>query len=278
MSRIAFVTGAASGIGRAVSEALAQRGDTVVLADINEAEAKAAVHAINGRGCGTAIAVALDVREPGQVADAVDLVVRDHGRLDLMFNNPGIGVGGPVEELSLEHWDRIIDVNLRGVINGVRAAYPILVRQGHGHILNTASLAGLVPAPFLTPYATTKHAVVGLSLSLRAEAALHGVRVSVLCPGVIDTPLIDSQGPDDLPTVVDRGSARELLVQSGGKPYAPDRLAQDVLRGLEANRAIIVSPRSAQAVWRLFRLSPSLVMRRSSQIVRGVAAQAMEKT
>ena len=187
MSRIAFVTGAASGIGQALSAALAQRGDTVVLADINEAGAKEVAPDINGHGRGKAIAIGLDVRESGQVAEAIDFVVRDHGRLNLMLNNAGIGVGGPVEELSPEHWDRIIDVNLRGVINGVHAADPVMIRQGHGHIL----------------------------------------------------------------------------------PPIPRRA--------NANRAIIVSPMTAQVGWRLFRLSPSLVMRRSSHIVRSLAAQAMEK-
>ena len=131
--------------------------------------------------------------------------------------------------------------------------------------------------PVMFRYATTKHAVVGLTLSLRTEAAMGGVRVSLLCPGVIEKPLIDSEDPDDLPPIPRRANAREQSVRSAGKPHAPDRLAQDALRGRDANRAIIVSPMTAQVGWRLFRLSPSLVMRRSSHIVRSLAAQAMEK-
>ena len=267
MSRIALVTGAASGIGRALSHALALRGDTVVVADINEAGANQVAEEINRLGVGKASGVPLDVTSPEQVAGAVDLVTRDHGRLDLMVNNAGIGAGGPVEALTLADWDRVIDVNLRGVINGVHAAYPVMLGQGHGHILNTASLSGLAPSPFLTPYSATKHAVVGLTLSLRTEAALRGVRVSVLCPGVVDTPLI----------VANDARSRELLVKSAGRPYPADRLAQDVLRGIDSNRAIIVAPMTAQLVWWLFRASPGLAMRRSSSIVRRLAAQARER-
>ena len=90
-----------------------------------------------------------------------------------------------------QHWDRIIDINIRGVIHGVHAVYPGMVARGSGHIINTASVAGLAPAPLLVPYATTKHAVVGLSISLRAEAAAYGVKVSVLCPSAIETPILD---------------------------------------------------------------------------------------
>ncbi len=278
MSRIALVTGAASGIGLALSRALASHGNTVVLADLDETGAVDAAASINSLGHGLAIPRALDVRDADQCAAVVSDVHLTYGRLDLMVNNAGVGIGGPVEELSLDHWNHVIDINLRGVINGVRAVYPLMIQQGHGHILNTASLAGLVPAPYLTPYATTKHAVVGLSLSLRAEAALHGVNVSVLCPGVIDTPILDSRNPSHLPTTPDRGTSRELLVKSAGKPYDPDLLALDVLRGLAANRAIIVAPRNARFVWRLFRLSPALVMRRSGDIIRGLAGRTTEST
>ena len=100
-------------------------------------------------------------------------------------------MGGSTHELDSSHWDRIIDINIKGVVNGVLTAYPLMVAQGDGHIVNTASGAGLAPAVLTVAYTTTKHAVVGLSTALRPEAALHGVRVSVLCPGAVDTPILD---------------------------------------------------------------------------------------
>src|SRR5437763_50829 len=164
--RVAFVTGGASGIGRAISGALVARGDRVVVSDINASGAAAVARELEARGPGSATSVGLDVADPRGFEQAVAAAHAEHGRLDLLFNNAGIGVGGPVEELALAHWERTIDVNLRGVMHGVRAAYPLMIEQGFGHIVNTASLAGLLPFPFGVPYAMTKHAVVGLSVSL----------------------------------------------------------------------------------------------------------------
>src|SRR6202163_4861972 len=252
--KVAVVTGAASGIGRALSGALPRRGATVVLADIDEAGAKAAADALAAGPPGRVSAVALDVTDAEAVASLVERVAHDHGHLDFLFNNAGITVAGPVSELTLAHWNRTIDVNLRGVVHGVVAAYPLMVRQGRGHIVNTASMAGLLPAPMLTPYGMTKHGVVGLSTSLRMEGAAHGVRVSVVCPGVIDTPLLDKGNPPDLPAVTAVPNARGLLTSTIGRAYPAAALAEDVLDGVARNRPIIVAPRHARVFWRLYRL------------------------
>jgi NAD(P)-dependent dehydrogenase (short-subunit alcohol dehydrogenase family) len=258
--RVAIVTGGGSGIGAALVRAMTARGATIVIADIDEAAAKAVAAELSG-----VTTVTLDVRDAGAVADVVSQTAAEHGHLDYMFNNAGIAVGGMVEELTLDHWNRVIDVNLRGVIHGVHAAYPIMLRQGSGHIVNTASLAGLVPGPGLAPYDAVKHAVVGLSLSLRAEAAGRGVRVSAICPGFVDTPLLGRVN-SDLPqtgAVMDA----EQLAKRFGKLYQAESLAQDVLRGLERNDALIVAPASARVAWRLSRYAPGMLMRR---IIKGV--------
>ena len=151
----------------------------------------------------------------------------------------------------------------------MQAAYPLMLRQGHGHIVNTASLAGLLPGPGMAPYATTKWAVVGLSLSLRGEAARRGVRVSVVCPGGVDTPILDKGMPADLPRVptAEVTDARAAITRmSGGRLYGADALAADVLRGIDRNRAVIVAPRHAWVLWRLMRLSPGLVLRLQTAI------------
>ena len=134
----------------------------------------------------------VNVRQAAGVQALVDDTVRQHGRLDYIFNNAGIGVGGEIRDLTVEHWRAAININLLGVIHGVAAAYPIMVRQRAGHIVNIASLAGVITSPGLAPYAMTKGAVVALTRALRAEAAALGVRASVVCPGFVDTAIFDN--------------------------------------------------------------------------------------
>lgn len=263
MARVAIVTGGGSGIGQALSTALVRRGDLVTVADIDGEAAEATAGRLDATGPGTASAATVDVRDAAAVTALVNGTVERHGRLDLIFNNAGVGIGGPVEDLSVAHWDRVIDVNLRGVVHGVQAAYPVMVRQGFGHIVNTASLAGLVPVPRNAPYGTTKWAVVGLSLSLRTESATKGVRVSVVCPGGVDTPLLDARMPADLPAVPSREGidVRALITKaSGGKLLSPETLAAHVMRGVDRNRAIIVAPLRVRILWWLMRLSPAATM------------------
>lgn len=251
MATVAIVTGGGSGIGEALCRALAARGDTVVVADIDGASAERVAGEIGAR----ASASKVDVRDAAAVQALVDDTVERHGRLDIMVNNAGIAVGGDALELTLAHWDRIIDVNLRGVVHGVHAAYPVMARQRSGHIVNTASMAGLTAPAYLAPYVAVKHAVVGLSLSLREEAKVHGVGVTAVCPFWVDTPILDSTGPDDLPKPASlQGGVREAAAKMG--IYPPDKLAQDVIRGIDRDKALVVAPRQGRIAWRLARLSP----------------------
>ena len=269
--QVAIVTGGGSGIGAALVRALTVRGAMVVIADIDEVGAKSVSDSVRADG-GTVSTAVLDVRDSAAVADLVNQTAAEHGALDLMFNNAGIAVGGLVEELTLDHWDRVLDVNVRGVVHGVHAAYPLMLRQGHGHIVNTASLAGLVPGPSLAPYAAAKHAVVGLSLSLRAEGASRGVRVSAVCPGFVDTPLLGRVNPG-LPQT-QTGANAAALARLLGRLYEADPLAQDVLAGVERNRALIVAPRSARIAWRMTRYAPGVTMRTIIAGVRRGEAEA----
>jgi NAD(P)-dependent dehydrogenase (short-subunit alcohol dehydrogenase family) len=262
--RVAIVTGGGSGIGAALVRALTGQGARVVIADVDESGGKA----VAAQSDGLADVAVVDVRDAEAVASLVRDAVAEHGRLDLMFNNAGIAVGGRVDELTLEHWDRVIDVNLRGVVHGVHAAYPVMLEQRSGHIVNTASLAGLVPAPMLAPYAATKHAVVGLSLALRAEAADRGVRVSAVCPGFVDTPLLDRVNAG-LPQT-ELGSDDAARARLAGRLYQADALARDVLRGIARNQAIIVAPASARAAWRMTRYAPRASMRGVAALIRRV--------
>jgi len=261
--QVVLITGAGSGIGRALAIAFARHGAKVTVTDLDGAAAERVA-----AQCGaSARAVELDVRDAAAVEREVRACVDAGGRLDVMVNNAGIGVGGETYELGVAHFDRVLDVNVRGVVHGVMAAYPRMVKQGSGRIVNVASLAGLGPAPFLTAYSMSKHAVVGLSTSLRAEGAGLGVSVNVLCPAAVETPLLDADNPADLPRPSWRPDLRAFLTKLAGPPYPVDRLADDALVALARNRGVIVLPGRARALWRLGRLAPWLVEKGSIDAV-----------
>ncbi len=259
--RTALVTGGASGIGAALTKALVGAGSRVVCTDLDGAAASDV--AARAAGPGSASGAALDVTDAAAVQAAVDDLVDDTGRIDLLFNNAGILFGGPTEQLTLGQWNLIIDVNLRGVVHGVAAAYPHMIAAGRGQIVNTASLAGLVPGGLVTSYSATKHAVVGLSLALRSEALAHGVGVTVVCPGVIETPMLDKGGVGGFD-----GRTFFPAARSKRGAYSADRLAHDMLAGVSANRAMVVTPGNARLVWRLARTSPAFMERMGARTAR----------
>ncbi|GAA3809185.1 SDR family oxidoreductase [Nocardioides panacisoli] len=260
LRKTAIVTGAGSGIGAALTRALVAAGAHVVCTDIDLTAAKATAGA--AKGYGHADAVRLDVTDGDAVQALVDSVVADHGRLDLMFNNAGICLLGDTEDLSLQQWNAIIDVNIRGVVHGVHAAYPQMLRQGGGHLVNTASMGGLMAGGLLTSYVMTKHAVVGLSLALRTEAASRNVGVTVVCPAAVETPMLDKGeiGPV-------RGRDYYLKGQGIKHPVDPDVLAGKVLAAVTANRPLVVEPVQARIAWRIGRLSPAFVLRSGARFV-----------
>ncbi|MFO1081950.1 MAG: SDR family NAD(P)-dependent oxidoreductase [Reyranellaceae bacterium] len=248
--QVAVVTGAASGIGLAVTEALAARGLAVAMIDF-EHEALSAAHAgLADRG----LAVTADVCDVTDAAAmhalAVSLAER-HGRLDLVVNNAGVGgVLGPLWHSRPEDWTWTFGANVHGVVNGLRAFLPALLRQGSGHVVNVASLAGLTAPPFLSPYVASKHAVVGLSESLAAELQAIGsaVRVSVACPGHVasrirqsernrrDQPRQPRATPPDLLARLEAGFTQAL-----GEAMPAADFARLLLEGIEADRSMILT-------------------------------------
>lgn len=252
----AIVTGGGSGIGAALCRALAGAGAEVVCTDIDDAAAERTAEPLGARWR------QLDVTDAAAVADCVAEVTGRAGRLDLMFNNAGITWGGDTELLTLQQWNAIIDVNIRGVVHGVAAAYPLMVQQGHGHIVNTASMAGLAAAGQITSYVMSKHAVVGLSLALRSEAAGRGVGVLAICPTAVETPILDKGAVGGF---VGRDFYR-MGQRSAGFADADD-LAADTLRAIERNKALLVWPRQARTAWRVARYAPGLLQRMSIRFV-----------
>ncbi len=268
-NRTVIITGAASGIGKALAERLARRGDHLVLVDIDQdalIDVAQAVHSVAQARGGSARVEHADCRDAARIEAIVADTWQRHGRVDVMVNNAGIGLGGATEELTVEHWQRVFDVNISGVMHGVVAAYPRMLAEGSGQIVNVASLAGLFPAPYLAAYSASKHAVVGMSLSLAAEATGTGVSVTCVCPGFTDTPILDSTGPQDLPQTSMATGARGYAAGIPGGLYDVESLAADIERGIDQRAAMVVTPRAARWMWRLMRVSPQLGLRLSADV------------
>jgi NAD(P)-dependent dehydrogenase (short-subunit alcohol dehydrogenase family) len=272
MQQVAVITGAGSGIGRSLAKAFSDRGVAVVLAGRNPGPLNAVAAGLHAQGR-NALTFPADVRDAGAVESLVEAAKGEYGRIDYMVNNAGIGMGGEMQEFTEDHWNRVIDINLRGVIHGINAAYPIMLRQGFGHIVNMSSFSGLCPSPLLVPYATVKHAVVGMSVSLRGEAKSRGVRVSAVCPGPVDTPMLDSAGETDLPKSSLNVNVRKF-VTGGRYPYDPDQMSRHILRALRWNPAIIVPPIGMHATWIVSRWFPSLADKLAERAARDLRSQA----
>jgi NAD(P)-dependent dehydrogenase (short-subunit alcohol dehydrogenase family) len=252
----AIVTGGGSGIGRATALLLAERGhDVAITYNQNAAGAAAVVGEIEAAG-GSAVAHACDVSDPASVEALAEAVFAADGAVDVLHNNAGVGHAGPVDQTTLEEWQRVLGINLMGVVHGVHFFVPRMLSQGRpGHIVNTASLAGLVAVAEFGPYATSKHAVVGLSESLNAELAPRGIHVSAICPGIINTPIIAAAHLDgDLAT--ERTRIQRFYERFGS---SPDVVAEAVVDAIRHKKLIRTVPRHHVALnWGLRRLSPRL--------------------
>jgi NAD(P)-dependent dehydrogenase (short-subunit alcohol dehydrogenase family) len=250
--KVAIVTGAASGIGAALCSELARRGATVHAADREEAGLERLLAANRDRDLH---GHPLNVTDESAVEALLEKVSADGGRLDYLFNNAGIVVGGDFEQMDADTWRRIVDVNLWGVVHGTQHGYAVMRRQGFGHIVNTASTAGVLPVARSVAYATTKHAVVGLSVSLREEARRHGVNVSVVIPGLVDTNIFASAtnvGGHDYAKAMDRVPFGKIT---------PDAAAAHILAGVSRNRAFITFPAYNRVLVALHRLAPGPMAR-----------------
>lgn len=245
--QVALVTGAASGIGRGLCEALTDEGAVVYASDVDEPglEALAAETPVHR--------LVLDVSRADDFDRALQHIIDARGRIDLVVNNAGIGVVGEFLEIELDDLERIVDVNLWGVIHGTRKAYEHMAAQGHGHIVNVASSAGVMPVPMQTPYAMTKHAIVGFSRSLRVEAAVHGVHVSAALPGLVRTGFFGAAN------VAGDYRYEEAMEGLPITPISPRRAAEHILRGVRANRELIAFPTSNRVILWLLRHFPSLM-------------------
>ena len=244
LDSVAIVTGGASGIGAALCHALGTVGATVIVADINGEGAARVAAGLTARGS-RAVARAVDVASMQDVTELVRLTAAEFGRVDFMFNiAAATAARRELLQISIEPWHHAIDVNLLGVVHGTVAAYEQMLRQRRGHIVNIASLAGLVGFPTSIPYSATKAAVVNLSLLLRMESISRGVQVTVICPGQV------------------HGAANHGLTLVG-----VERASHMILCGVAREQAIVVFPMSARGLWWLHRISPLLLFPVGEKIV-----------
>jgi NAD(P)-dependent dehydrogenase (short-subunit alcohol dehydrogenase family) len=250
-----LVTGGASGLGAALVTQLVAQGNKVLAADVRTGVPEGASY------------LRLDVRSEQDWTAAVEWCRREWGGLDLLVNNAGVATGGRIDVETLGEWDRVVDINLMGVVRGCRAFVPVFKEQRSGHIVNTASAAGLIHPPMMSSYNTVKAGVVALSETLSHELHPYGVTVSVVCPSFFRTNLGDSiQGSDTQMNQV----ARRLIEKS---PRTADEIATAVLDGISRRRFLIIPDRPALMSWRTKRFARPLYNRR----MRKIAARAAER-
>jgi len=251
--KVAIVTGGASGIGREICGQLAQGGAKgIVVVDINLEGAQFTAEFLNRRGY-SAQAIRTDVCRAEDLDQAASFALGTYGNLDLMFNNAGIALCGEARDMSFQDWQRILDVNLWGVIHGSIAAYRVMLEQGCGQIVNTSSLGGLTIEPMATAYVTSKYAVVGFSTNLRAEADKLGIKVNVFCPGFVETSALDHS----IYVGVEKEKAIEEISFMRGANVST--CVRNLLRGVERNQAIITDSGITRLLWWVYRLNPSFL-------------------
>jgi NAD(P)-dependent dehydrogenase (short-subunit alcohol dehydrogenase family) len=230
--RVAIITGASSGIGRATALALAAAGTSVALAARREPELAEAARAIEARG-GRAFVVPTDVTDRGQIEELVEKTLAQWGRLDVVVANAGVYVRSPFVDVTTEYLERSMAVNFYGAVHLVLAALPHLLEQRSGHIVLVVSVDGKKGLPLDAPYAAAKFALAGFGDVARQELRPSGINVSTILPGRVDTPLIDEY--------------RFPLIS---KPIKPERVARAILRAIEKNQAEVVVPASnAPLIW-----------------------------
>ena len=242
--RVAVVTGGASGIGRAMAELFARERAKVVLADIDQHALAAVVQSIKTRG-GEALGVPTDVTDLKSVQALAESAFKTFGKVNVLCNNAGVALWGGLETATHRDWQWVLGVNLWGVIHGVEAFVPRMIASKEpGHIVNTASMAGLIASRGLGVYNTSKYAVVGLSETLAKDLRTYGIGVSVLCPMGVATQIRESarNRPADLENEAPGVSEPVELI---GRTLAPAAVAETVLAAIRANRLYVITHEEA---------------------------------
>lgn len=263
--KVGVVTGAGSGIGRSTALALAQRGADLAICDVDENGLAETADALKAQGR-TVFSQVVDVAIADEMQSFAEGSLAALKRVDIVVNNAGIGVGGLFVDVPLDAWEKILGINVKGVVHGCHSFLPSMIESGRGgHIVNVASMAGYFQTPGMTAYGTTKFGVLGLSESLRPELAIHGIGVTAVCPGVINTAIVRTSamyGKNDDPELRERG-----IRAFERRNYSPDRVAAGILVAIQKNRGVApISPEAWAGYWvkRLFPGAVAWIARRSA--------------
>ncbi|SEN11808.1 Short-chain dehydrogenase [Stigmatella aurantiaca] len=260
-----FITGGASGLGRSLALRFARAGWKVCIGDIHEgrgAEVLAELEALGAQ----ALSLRCDVRREEDLRAVAERLEADWGGVDVVVNNAGVAQAGAIEDVPLDDWQWIIDINLLGVVRGCKVFTPLFKRQGGGHFVNVASIAGLLDAPMMSSYNATKAAVVSLSETLQNELHSHGISVSVVCPAFFKTNLVESMRVTHprFQATVGKFFARAKITS--------EDVAEDIFTAVKKHSFFVLPHREARYIWRLKRFLPREVyaplMRRSTRRMR----------
>ena len=258
--KLALVTGAGSGIGQATALALADAGARVIVTDLQEQSAQVTADQIRGRGQ-WAESRQLDVADlPGIEALAVD-VEQTLGPPEILVNNAGIAVAGLFLDVSMENFNKLMGINLMGVVNGCHAFLPGMVRSGRtAHVVNIASMAAYTSARRMSAYCTSKFAVLGFSECLRAEMAPHGICVSVICPGLIKTNIVNA-GIFEAPDMDIEEKRKDIDALYKKRNYSPEKVARKIIGAVRRNRAVVPITPEAWIAYYAKRWAPWIISR-----------------
>jgi len=264
--KVAIVTGAGSGIGRATAERFAAAGARIAHCDVDRARVDALSRELGAR---SVLARVVDVADRAQMAAFAADVHALAPAADVVVNNAGVAIGGSFLDTTLDDWDWLLGINLRGVVHGCHFfARPMVARGAGGHIVNVSSILGIYPAPNVTAYVASKFAVLGLSRSLRAELAPHRIGVTAICPGMINTAIVDDGRMAG--AIGDRRAQVSAAFKKGGLP--PARVADAILDAVRSNPAVRTVGRDAWAIHALTRVAPRVVERLGSTLSRRFGA------
>ncbi len=257
---VIVISGGASGIGKSLVEQLADFGARIVVADRNKEAGEELVETMNLNEY-TVEFMHVEMTDTGKVKRLFDDVIKKYGQIDYVFNCAGIFMAGEIRDTPIDNWKAVVDNNIWAVNNATHFAYQAMLPFEHGHIVNIASAAGLFPVPIMGIYGSSKFAIVGLSHALRNEAKVFGIKVSVVCPTVVNTPLYD--------TAIYNKVNKEKALQARDSLQTPDTTARKIIQGVVKNRATIHTAFSTKLGWWMYRFIPALYNISANRIING---------